>query len=52
MSDKINRYSFGRSGAALVGFVAQLIAFGLIFLNLPNSAVFDNTEEEAIIESR
>ncbi|XP_075211913.1 UNC93-like protein MFSD11 [Lycorma delicatula] len=51
MSDKINKYSFGRSTAALVGFVSQLIAFLLIFLNLPNSSVFNNTEEEAIIES-
>ncbi|RZF42180.1 hypothetical protein LSTR_LSTR004329 [Laodelphax striatellus] len=51
MSDKISKYKAGRSVAALVGFAAQLLAFSLILLNLPNSSVFGNTNELAIIES-
>ncbi|XP_039280863.1 UNC93-like protein MFSD11 isoform X2 [Nilaparvata lugens] len=51
MSDRISQYRAGRSVAALVGFASQLLAYSLILLNLPNSSVFGNTNELAIIES-
>lgn len=50
-SKKIRSYKLGRSVVITVGCVSQVVAYILIFLNLPNSAVFGNTNEHAIMKS-
>lgn len=42
---------WGRDPVVMGGFVIHLVAFFLIFLNLPNSSPFDDTEEKAFITS-
>ncbi|KAF2897951.1 hypothetical protein ILUMI_08226 [Ignelater luminosus] len=42
---------WGRDPVVMGGFVIHLVAFFLIFLNLPNNAPFDDTNDEAFITS-
>lgn len=42
---------WGRDPIVISGFVIHLLAFFLIFLNLPNSSPFDETDEKAFISS-
>ncbi|KAK4876681.1 hypothetical protein RN001_009187 [Aquatica leii] len=42
---------WGRDPIVMAGFVVHLIAFFLIFINLPNSSPFNSTNEEAFISS-
>lgn len=48
---RIRSYKHGRSAIITIGCVTQVTAYILIFLNLPNSAVFGNTNEHAIMKS-
>ena len=41
----------GRDPVVLLGFLSHVLAFFLVFLNLPNDAVFGDTHEAAFIES-
>lgn len=42
---------YGRDPVIIGGFVIHAVCFFLIFLNLPNSAPFKDTTEEAFIKS-
>ncbi|XP_057652490.1 UNC93-like protein MFSD11 [Diorhabda carinulata] len=42
---------WGRDPVVAMGFVLHAIAFGIIFLNLPNDSPFTDTDENAIINS-
>ncbi|XP_049940145.1 UNC93-like protein MFSD11 [Schistocerca serialis cubense] len=42
---------WGRDPIVIMGFVIHLLSFFLIFLNLPNSAPFQDTNDEAYISS-
>ncbi|XP_054284327.1 UNC93-like protein MFSD11 [Macrosteles quadrilineatus] len=43
------RCKLGRSAVIVFGFLVQLLSFSLIFINLPNSASYGESYEEAII---
>lgn len=47
----LSQLKFGRSAVIIFGFLIQTAAFTLIYLNLPNSSVFGETDEEAIMTS-
>lgn len=42
---------WGRDPIIVGGFIVHVAAFFLIFLNLPNSAPFGNTSEEAFLQT-
>lgn len=42
---------YGRDPIVMGGFVIHVLAFFLIFLNLPNSAPFNDTNDKAFIKS-
>lgn len=42
---------FGRDPVVIGGFIIHVVCFFLIFLNLPNSSPFEDTDEEAFIKS-
>jgi hypothetical protein len=41
---------FGRNPIVILGFLIHVLAYILIFLNLPNDAPFDNTENISVFD--
>uniref|UniRef100_A0A1B6CHF6 UNC93-like protein MFSD11 n=1 Tax=Clastoptera arizonana TaxID=38151 RepID=A0A1B6CHF6_9HEMI len=51
LSGFTKKYKYGQSFVIGTGLVCQLISYFLIYLNLPDSSVFGNTMDKAIIQS-
>ncbi|XP_075214172.1 UNC93-like protein MFSD11 [Lycorma delicatula] len=47
----LSRLKYGRSIIFVLGVISELISYSLTYINLPNSAVFGNTDDKAIIEN-
>lgn len=43
---------WGRHPIVVIGFAVHTISFFLIYLNLPNSAPFQDTDDTAVISSK
>jgi hypothetical protein len=43
---------WGRDPIVIIGFLIHIIAFFLIFMNLPNAAPFGDTNDEAFMKSK
>ncbi|XP_054284296.1 CD109 antigen-like [Macrosteles quadrilineatus] len=51
LSKRIHNHRHGRSAIVVFGFTLHLVAYACIYINLPNSAVFGNTDDPAYINS-
>lgn len=52
LSGVISKLKYARSTVVMVGCLAQIVAYILAFINLPNSAVFGNTFDSSVIKNK
>lgn len=52
LSGTISQVKYARSAIVMLGCSGQIVAYILAFINLPNSAVFGNTFNSAIIQNK
>ena len=50
--EKISQYKWGGSIVVIFGVLIQLIAYALIFLQLPDKSVFGDTYDRAYMKSK
>lgn len=48
----VSKLKYGRSMMVVFGVIFEIVSYSLTYINLPNSAVFGNTQDRAIIDNR
>lgn len=50
--NNIGSQRFSYSAVVALGFIVNLVAYGLIFINLPNDSPFDDTTSVSLINPK
>lgn len=50
--DSVGSKGFSHSAVVALGFIINLVAYGLIFINLPNESPFHDTSAKSFIDPK